>query len=161
MPAFTVTAVIGNLSAEMERLRKMRRKIGPTVKKATTKGAQVLSKGQKVRAKESQESGLLWKSLGYVVRVYSGDGRVIAAVGPRTGMGATVALLDGKGAIASSKAGQRLVAKGAKTERRDPVRYAHLAERVHGFMRAAQDEDGPAAVEDMRQVFLDEMEINR
>ncbi len=160
MAAFQVTAVIGNLSAEMDRLRKMRSKVGPTVKKATTKGAQVLTKGQKSRAIGFRESGLLWKSLGYVVRVY-GDGRVIAAVGPRTGFKQAVVILDGKGAIASSKTGQRLAAKGGKTKIRDPIRYAHLAERAHGFMRAAQDQDGPAAVEAMRQVFLDEMEINR
>jgi len=61
------------------------------------------------------DTGLLKKSIGKRTKTYRGSGAVVSVVGPRKGF-----------------AGQ-----DAQGRQKDPTKYAHLAERKHGFLKAA------------------------
>lgn len=155
MAAFRVSGQIGNVKDLIDQLQARKRKVGPILRRAVTKGAQRLVKAMKGRV--PVESGLLKKSLGYKIGISRKTGAVYAVIGPRTGFKRAVVLLDGRGALAGSKAGQRLKSKGGEETIRNPTRYAHLAERKHGWMKAAISQDGPAAMDDIRQVIESEL----
>lgn len=160
MAAFRVSSQLGDFSREVERLKRLAApsRVKPILRKATTAGAKRLRDGMKSRVAPFRESGLLFKSMGFVIRVY-GDGRVIAVVGPRVGMGAWVIVSSRGAAIAGTQKAVRLARKSGKlvTEWRDPARYGRLTEAIYGWMAATIASDGPAALEDMRQVLEREL----
>lgn len=93
------------------------------LRSALTKAARVLAKEAKKLA--PKDSGLLKKSIGYVVRTYK-DGRLTAVIGPRRGFKQMVTrtkrfpVKSGTSAFAASDI--------QVTEMADPVNYAHLVE---------------------------------
>lgn len=102
------------------------------LRKAFPKGAKPILDAAKAKLTPGHgfESGLEQKSLGTVIRSYRNGERIVAVIGPRTGMKQIVVVpVSGRGATLVSKRGQRLVMKtGSVTRIEDPALIGHLIE---------------------------------
>jgi HK97 gp10 family phage protein len=83
------------------------------------------------------ETGTLKKSMGSKIVSKGKQPRVVAIIGPRTGMGQEVTLSDGT------------------SDYRDPARYGHLAEETSPFLRPAVDETREAVGAKVRTVMAE------
>lgn len=153
-----IAVKLNGLQDVMQRLNAVNGELRSTIlRKATTAGAQVLTKEAKGRA--PRETGLLRKSLGYKVRVYRGGELVLAMVGPRSGFKRSVVTLGSRGAISGTKAASKLLAAGGFAGTRNPVRYAHMSEfgtsrsAAKPFLRPALNAAHDRIVEIMRQTI--------
>lgn len=140
-----------SIGAASKKLEKIGQKIlGKTLRKAVNAAASQVLKAAK--SSVPVQSGLLKKSLGKKVRLYKGGTVAVALIGPRTGFKKIVVIAAGKGAVASTKKGQKLLAQGGRTYTRNPARYAHLVEKKRPFLRPAMASSKDAASGAMAQI---------
>lgn len=103
--------------------------------KSLRPAASPINKAAKANARGFAQSGLLWKSIGIVVRRYKATGQVLAVIGPRRGFKQTVEVV------------------------RNPTKYAHLVEfgtkhsRAKPFLRPAYDSNRRRAMTIFRSEF--------
>lgn len=124
---------VDGLEQLLGKLQDLDKKVRKTVlRKATTAAGQVILKRARQGAKQVAELGLLSKSLGKKVKVYS-SGVAVAIVGPRSSFRKPAVRSRGKWAPAPVR----------PSGYADPVKYAHLVERgtyrtrAHPFIRPA------------------------
>jgi HK97 gp10 family phage protein len=116
---------------------------GDLSRRAVNAGTQIILVDARANAPRDTEA--LAKSLGKVVRTYRHTKTTVGIVGPRRGF--AIPGKRGKAKFKSLKKKQKLLSldKGEK----NPVRYAHLAERDHPYLRPAADNNRERATKAM------------
>lgn len=112
------------------------------LKRAVTDAIRPWVKESKQRA--PKQSRLLSKSLGVKVTVNRHNGVVTGMVGPRKGFKREVTFKDARGQT--------------RTEMRDPIRYAHLAEKHTRFLRLTYEAGREAATQRLNARIASEIE---
>lgn len=124
-PKGIITAEVVGIKDTDDRLKRLANRIqNKVLKKSVDAGAKVFRTALKQSA--PRQTGLLRKSLGIKGKTYRGKNIYVAIIGPRTGFRGPVQLKI-------KVKGQRK--KKVVTMIRDPIKYGHIVEALHPWMR--------------------------